>query len=332
MANFVLNYHMNFDGDYVIVRDVPSSVELDSSGSVVVGQPPIIQLYAKLTTDPRPPVTWNNVHTPNNPFTIGGDDQPEGMNYFYEWNTSFDEGGTSYQPGASIPLTEPVTDLYAMWGGPTYMDVYDLAMLDPTPPLGGSQTFAGWSSVPTGGIIVWGEEQYSSNTLYAQYQDPALAYEINYDTSNSDEEMDIEPTIKYYGLSVTLTSVILYKDGYTFLGWSTSAAATTAEYAPGASFNVEISSDITLYSVFGSEVYTVTFDLNGGTYTGGGALTQQIPSGGNAVLPNNPTRPNRQFKGWLGNPNNILANTTITAMWDAIAIWRWDGNAWKKFS
>lgn len=62
---------------------------------------------------------------------------------------------------------------------------------------------------------------------------------------------------------------------------------------------------------------TVTFNLDGGTRTGGGALTQSIPIGGNATAPTC-TRTQCNFVGWDKPLTNIQTAQTITAIWDYI--------------
>lgn len=60
--------------------------------------------------------------------------------------------------------------------------------------------------------------------------------------------------------------------------------------------------------------YTVTFDLAGGTRTGGGALTQNVPRGGNATPPTC-TKSGSTFVRWDGSYTNVTSNRTITAVW-----------------
>lgn len=61
--------------------------------------------------------------------------------------------------------------------------------------------------------------------------------------------------------------------------------------------------------------YTVTFQLNGGTRTGGGALTQTVNAGGSATAPTC-SKAGYTLKGWDKALSPINSNTTITAQWE----------------
>ena len=60
--------------------------------------------------------------------------------------------------------------------------------------------------------------------------------------------------------------------------------------------------------------YTVTFDLNGGTRTGGGQLTQTVVHGGSATAPT-VARSGYTFIGWNQAFDNVTSNLTVTAAW-----------------
>lgn len=60
--------------------------------------------------------------------------------------------------------------------------------------------------------------------------------------------------------------------------------------------------------------YTVTFDPNGGTHTGGGELTQTVPEGGTATAPVL-SRSGYTFDGWDRTFDNVTSDMTVTAIW-----------------
>jgi uncharacterized repeat protein (TIGR02543 family) len=62
--------------------------------------------------------------------------------------------------------------------------------------------------------------------------------------------------------------------------------------------------------------HTVTFNLNGGTRTGGGATSQNIAHGGTATAPT-VTRTGHTFAGWDRALMNITGNVTVNALWTA---------------
>ena len=62
---------------------------------------------------------------------------------------------------------------------------------------------------------------------------------------------------------------------------------------------------------------TVTFNLDGGTRTGGGELTQSVAIGGSATAPTC-TRAQCNFVGWDKPLTDIQSSQTITAIWDYI--------------
>ena len=100
-------------------------------------------------------------------------------------------------------------------------------------------------------------------------------------------------------------------------GWSTYMSGET----PTSYFKSDVSGlDV---QISGSELclssgYTVSFELNGGTGT---APEQQVPNGGKATDPGNPTRDSHAFAGWyngdtLWDFNTVVTdNMTLTAKW-----------------
>ena len=64
--------------------------------------------------------------------------------------------------------------------------------------------------------------------------------------------------------------------------------------------------------------FTVTFNTGGGTRTGGGALSQPVLQGQNAVAPTL-TRPGFVFTGWSRTFTNVQGSFTVIANWRAVA-------------
>lgn len=83
-----------------------------------------------------------------------------------------------------------------------------------------------------------------STTLYAIWT--PKTYSVKFD-ANGGIGAPANQT-KTYGKSLTLSNTIPTKDGFKFLGWSTSQTATSATYQPGASYTAN--SSITLYAVW----------------------------------------------------------------------------------
>ena len=83
-------------------------------------------------------------------------------------------------------------------------------------------------------------------------------------------------------------------EGYTFIGWSTSYITTTAQYQPGDSY--EGNADITLYAIWRSNPFTVTYDAGGGE----NAPEQQCSADGSDIIVTDkvPTRVNGKFLYW----------------------------------
>jgi len=128
-----------------------------------------------------------------------------------------------------------------------------------------------------------------------------------------------------------------YRSGYTFNGWDVpynavygnlhvtaqwtlTPVAPVAPIAPGPAIPVPPAVVPPTYPTPPvAQVYTITFDLNGGRRVGGGALTQAVPSGGSAVEPYT-FRQNYTFSGWSRPFTNVTSSYTVTAQWYATPV------------
>lgn len=129
---------------------------------------------------------------------------------------------------------------------------------------------------------------------------------------------------KWKDQTLTLSGTKPTRSGYSFLGWSTSATATTATYSAGGSYTNN--SGATLYAVWKANTYTVKYNANGGT----GAPSNQTKTHGKTLTLSNavPTRTNYTFKGWAtsasattamyqpGGSYTANAAVTLYAVWE----------------
>jgi uncharacterized repeat protein (TIGR02543 family) len=194
--------------------------------------------------------------------------QPRRTGYtFLGWSTSASATTASYSPGATYSSNGNTT-LYAVWstktysitfnanggsGGPTSQTKYHgiKLLLSSIEPTRSGYTFLGWgvsssSTSPTYQPGDW----YNSNvsrTLYAVWQKNApTSYTVSFDANGGSGAPSSQTKTK--DVTLTLSSTKPTRSGYTFLGWATSAGATSASYQPGGSYTANAS--ITLYAVW----------------------------------------------------------------------------------
>ena len=127
-------------------------------------------------------------------------------------------------------------------------------------------TFSSWTAT---GITLTSSQQTSSTltftmpsnavTLVANYEEvpTTQTYTITYNVNGGSGT--IASQTKTQGEALTLTSQKPTKSGSTFLGWSTSSSATSAEYASGGTFTID--ANTTLYAVW--KARTVNADTSG---------------------------------------------------------------------
>lgn len=157
-------------------------------------------------------------------------------------------------------------------------------------------------------------------------------YIIKYDTSEL-YYITLPDQIKHKNQNLTLDNTNLSSEypGHEHTGWATSKGGSPA-YSLGGIYSTN--APATFYPAWdvSKQTFTVTFNLRGGTSSGGGALTQTIRYGQNATPPNNPTKSGKRFVGWLGDYTNITSDRTIYAMWDASPLWIFTGTEWIPFA
>jgi len=123
-------------------------------------------------------------------------------------------------------------------------------------------TFIGWSFSRSGGPLTSPTFTITADTtLFAVWQyDVEDEFTVTYfGNGNSGGVTTRDPNWYVAGTVVTvLGQGSLVRDGYTFLGWSTSSTASVVTYVVGSTF--VIYDDVWLYAVWSQNVYTVTYD------------------------------------------------------------------------
>lgn len=164
---------------------------------------------------------------------------------------------------------------------------------------------------------------YSANesiTLYACWtpQQYIVAYNAN-GGSNAPASQ-----VKDYNSTLTLTTDVPTKAGYDCVGWNTQANGLGVTYALGGEYS--LNADITLYAVWDTAKYIITYDSNGGSGEPG---YQSKLHGSSVTLKTStvPTRTGYTFTGWLGSDGvtytsdavySADSNLTLTAQWETI--------------
>lgn len=131
---------------------------------------------------------------------------------------------------------------------------------------------------------------------------------------------------KNYGESVSIIETIPTKNGYTFLGWSSSSESLIPEYY--AKDTLECYENMALYAVWRINQYAVKYDENGGS----GTMVGNIVEHGDSFKLDNCTfeaPAGKRFKAWAigslggeqkqpGEQINITAETYVYAIWEDI--------------
>lgn len=172
---------------------------------------------------------------------------------------------------------------------------------------------------------VWGIKQYTVK----------LTYNVNNGTGS--KPADASTTVNHganYSGTVAFTPLPT-RSGYKFLGWDTSASATTPAYtSTGAKTvtrnNVTADATITLYAVW-LQQFTVAYNGNGST-SGTAPTTVTVDAGGSTTAAANPfTKTGSTFTGWNtaanGSGTAYAAGATISNINSNIVLYaQWQGN------
>ena len=198
---------------------------------------------------------------------------------------------------------------------------YDLILNDTAPTRSGTSSSSTSASYQPGGTYT----ANTSRTLYAIWESNApKTYTVSYNANGGTGAPSSQT--KTHNVALTLRTITPTRSGYTFKGWATSSAATSASYSAGASFT--INANTTLYAVWQKDApitYTVSYIANGGA----GAPASQIKYKDVTltISSTKPTRSGYTFLGWSTSSTAVYplyysggsytgnASATLYAVW-----------------
>ena len=113
--------------------------------------------------------------------------------------------------------------------------------------------------------------------------------------------------IKFYNDALTLRGALFTRTGYTQVGWATVDGGEKVYDLSGV---YTTNAALTLYPVWQTDTYAITYDLNGGTAAEGNPDSYTVET--ETITLKNPTRPGFTFTGWSGTGLTGEDNLTVT--------------------
>ena len=245
---------------------------------------------------------------------------------FAGWATSAN-GAKVYNDKANYTMgTDEEYTLYAVWTTISYGLSYNLnggtlSNENPTGynietetftlnnPTRNGYTFNGWSGTDIEGqnvVVTVAEGSIGTRSYTANWTANlnTLHFSANGGSGTmADENINTDST-------ATLSANTFTRDGYTFVGWATSANGAKV-YNDKANFTMGTDEEYTLYAVWSATPYSLSYNLNDGT------LSIENPTGYNIETEtftlNNPTRNGYTFNGWSGTEISGLSMTVTIA-------------------
>ena len=218
------------------------------------------------------------------------------------YNISYTLGGNTLPGGLANPTTYCNQSL-------------DIKLINPVEPIGHS--FMGWTgsngSTPQTEVVIpqgsTGNKNYTVNILTHTYM-------VHFDKNNEHATGDMADQQFTYGVAQNLTANAFTYTGYTFQKWNTISDGTGDWYDDGQevlNLTAVNNATITLYAQWPAELYTLTYDLAGGTMPSGMTNPSNYSVESGDITLKNPIRMGYHFEGWTGsNGDTPQTNVVIT--------------------
>jgi len=185
-------------------------------------------------------------------------------------------------------------------------------------------TFTGWFTAASDGTQVTSDTAVTTtadHTLYAQWI--ASTYAVTYDGNGNTGGVAPTNDTKTYDVALTLaTAETMVRTGYSFAGWNSAADGSGTTYAAGTSYTDN--AVIALYAQWTANIYTVTFDANGGT-SADPANKQVVFDATYGTLATT-SRAGYVFTGWFTQASDgtkVETSTTVTTADNHTLFARW---------
>ncbi|MDR3295617.1 MAG: InlB B-repeat-containing protein, partial [Clostridiales Family XIII bacterium] len=258
------------------------------------------------------------------------------------------------------------TTLYAVWAASTYGVAYHanggtgsvpsdatayssggtVTVLFAPRPARAGHIFLGWDEDAGAAAPAYTESGLdhfnitSDTALYAVWEaiPQAATYGVSYDANGGTGSVPSDAAS--YGSGDTVTVLFTPRParaGYAFLGWDENAGAAAPDYTESGLDHFDVTADTFLYAIWeaetqGGDIYTVTFNSNGGTVAPGdetrtvsaSAVSASAVTLG-AIMPPDPARAGYTLLGWNtrsdGSGTAFAASTPVTADIAVYALW-----------
>ena len=167
----------------------------------------------------------------------------------------------------------------------------------------------------------------TESNCYVRAKYKWLEYSINYDANDGHGTVAPDASTYIYTNEVALASASP-SAGYSFAGWTTNAAEGAVfdpgQVVTGADIGATTSGVVTLYANWTQNVYSVTFDANGGSFDGESAKSVTF----NDVYGDLPTpsRAGHVFAGWTHDGGPVYSNTVVATASDHAIVAEWTAN------